>query len=109
MSFVNPNLTNLRNPCNDAENAGEQPNRFDPHLSHVAGWLPVAFETFNLRVFGNSFALFSCAKAMAKNSALEKLKNVMNDAGKSVVLFAEMMPMATGQLTAQNFTKESKN
>ena len=109
MSFVNPNLTNLRNPCNDAENAGEQPNRFDPHLSHVAGWLPVAFETFNLRVFGNSFALFSCAKAMAKNSALEKLKNVMNDAGKSVEeLFAEMDADGDGTINGPEFYKGVK-
>ena len=41
---------------------------------------------------------------MAKNSALEKLKNVMNDAGKSVEeLFAEMDADGDGTINGPEF------
>ena len=109
MTFVNPNLANLRNPGDNAKDAGEQSNRLNPHLSHVTAWLPIAFETFNLRVFGNCFPLFGCAEGMANNSALEKLKNVMNDAGKSVEeLFAEMDADGDGTINGPEFYKGVK-
>ena len=46
---------------------------------------------------------------MAKNSALEKLKNVMNDAGKSVEeLFAEMDADGDGTINGPEFYKGVK-
>ena len=67
-------------------------------------------ETFNLRIFGNCFRLFSYAAGMASNSALEKLKNVMNDAGKSVEeLFAEMDADGDGTISGPELYKGVKN
>ena len=46
---------------------------------------------------------------MAKNNALEKLKNVMNDAGKSVEeLFAEMDADGDGTINGPEFYKGVK-
>ena len=80
------------------------------HISAIfVGWLSFAFETFNLRVFGNCFAPFSYAEGMASNNALEKLKNVMNDAGKSVEeLFAEMDANGDGTINGPEFYKGVK-